>query len=374
MARAAAYAAWQAARAAAAKVIQGGWRRYRARNLRKELKLAAAKVAAHERERAAAVLIQARWRGKAARIELGRRREAAAAAAALAAAEEAAQRELEARQAAVRIQGAWRLYWAKKLRKRLRSAADAARAQSHREEAAAPRIQSMARRRAAIRRLRHAQAAATTIQARARSTGAPTIRSHSCTHRAGAELVASSPGHRAAPTSCGGGHEDRGRGARPCRAEALSACHRRGDHHSSPRSRLARAPETLRVERPRGAGAEQLATVQSDPRATPRACGRHTHRGRVPSPRGASSVPTRTARGHHRPNLRTTRIRLPPTAQCVWSGHCDRGACSRDVWPTGSSPAPSPRGRVGSRRTLHLRDPALCSRAARAPAGTADAP
>jgi len=168
MARAAAYAAWQAARAAAAKVIQGGWRRYRARNLRKELKLAAAKVAAHERERAATVLIQARWRGKLARIELGRRREAAAAAAALAAAEEAAQRELEARQAAVRIQGAWRLYWAKKLRKRLRSAADAARAQSHREEAAATRIQSMARRRAAIRRLRHAQAAATTIQARAR--------------------------------------------------------------------------------------------------------------------------------------------------------------------------------------------------------------
>ena len=33
-----------------------GWRRYRARNLRKELKLAAAKVAAQERERAAAVL------------------------------------------------------------------------------------------------------------------------------------------------------------------------------------------------------------------------------------------------------------------------------------------------------------------------------
>ena len=168
MARAAAYAAWQAARAAAAKVIQGGWRRYRARNLRKELKLAAAKVAAQERERAAAVLIQAQWRGKVARIELGRRRAAAAAAAALAAAEEAAQRELEARQAAVRIQGAWRLYWAKKLRKRLRSAADAARAQSHREEAAATTIQSMARRRGAIRRLRHGQAAVTSIQARAR--------------------------------------------------------------------------------------------------------------------------------------------------------------------------------------------------------------
>ena len=33
-----------------------GWRRYRARNLRKELNLAAAKVAAQERERAAAVL------------------------------------------------------------------------------------------------------------------------------------------------------------------------------------------------------------------------------------------------------------------------------------------------------------------------------
>ena len=37
-----------------------GWRRYRARNLRKELKLAAAKVAAQERERAAAVLSRPR--------------------------------------------------------------------------------------------------------------------------------------------------------------------------------------------------------------------------------------------------------------------------------------------------------------------------